>query len=223
MIQMDNVNVESIGSWNVIEVTFKHKRKWRNEGFQYYISSKFYSMFARYLEKIFQDTVAAGNLQFLKEWNKIGKRRVKNTSKINVNIFLFAVCNILNKKRMDTPVIAGGVLQQQALLTQEVSIINLKQNGQWVSDRMVEGSITNSLPIRLDSLNYLLPMEETEEVGQVNSKNNNQAIERFDLYVDVSNNSNISVAPLADNRELTLYGFSQFNVLDMWNWKYGRD
>ena len=58
-------------------------------------------------------------------------------------------------------------------------------------------------------------MEETEKVEQVNSKNDNQAIKRFDLYADLSNDSNLSVAPLADNEELTLCGFSQFDVLDM--------
>ena len=60
---------------------FKYEHKQRNEGFQYYIPSKFFPMFARYLEEICQDTVAVENLQFLKNWNKIGKRRVQNTSK----------------------------------------------------------------------------------------------------------------------------------------------
>ena len=58
-------------------------------------------------------------------------------------------------------------------------------------------------------------MEEKEEVGQVNSKNNNQAIERFDLYVDLSNNSNLPIALPAENGELTFYGLSQFNVPDL--------
>ena len=54
-----------------------------------------------------------------------------------------------------------------------------------------------------------------EEIGQVNSENNNQAIARFELFVDLSNDSNSPVAPLADNGELTLNGFSQFNVPGM--------
>ena len=46
--------------------------------------------------------------------------------------------------------------------------------------------------------------------------NNMQAIERFDFYVDLSNNnSNLPTAPLAENMEVTLYGFSQFDILDM--------
>ena len=47
-------------------------------------------MFARYSEEICQDTVAAGNLQFLKNWNKIGKRRVQNTSKNTANMLHIA-------------------------------------------------------------------------------------------------------------------------------------
>ena len=60
----------------------------------------------------------------------------------------------------------------------------MKQYRQWVSNRVVEGYIANSLPLYKEHLNCLLPAEEKEEVGQVNSENNNQEIERFDLYVD---------------------------------------
>ena len=77
MIQMDDVKVEDLGSEKVIEVTFKHERKQRNEGFQYYIPSKCFRMFARYFEEICQDTVAALNLQFL----KIGTRLEEGGSK----------------------------------------------------------------------------------------------------------------------------------------------
>ena len=87
-----------------------------------------------------------------------------------------------------------------------VFLINLKQHRQWAF--LVEGYMANSLPLFQERLNCLLPAEENEQVGQVNSKNNNQAIERFDLYVDLSSDSNLPVAPLAENWELTLYGFS---------------
>ena len=99
MIQMDDVKVENIGSKKVIEVTFKHERKQGNEGFQYYIPSKFFPMFARYLEEFCKDTVAAGNLQFMKNWNKIGRRRVLNTGKNNVNMLHFAACKILKRNK----------------------------------------------------------------------------------------------------------------------------
>ena len=64
MIQIDDVKAEDIGSQKVIEVMFKHEHKQRNKGFQYYFPSKFFPMFGRYLEEIYKDTVAAGDLQF---------------------------------------------------------------------------------------------------------------------------------------------------------------
>ena len=79
MIQMDDVKVENIGSQNVIELTFKHKHTQRNKGFQYYIPSKLFPMFARYLEEIYNNTVTAGNLEFLKNWNKIEKKEGSKT------------------------------------------------------------------------------------------------------------------------------------------------
>ena len=118
IIQMEYVQVENISSQRIIEVMFKHEHKLRNEGFQYYIPSKFYPMFARYLEGICQDIVAAGNLQFLKNWNKVGKRRVQNTSKKNVNIVHVVICKISKKVKTDTPAIAGGIPRQQTLQTQ---------------------------------------------------------------------------------------------------------
>ena len=97
-----------------------------------------------------------------------------------------------------------------------VSLINLKRHGQLISDRVVEGYTANSLPLRQERLNCLLPAEEKEEVGLVNSENSIQIIKRFDLYVDLSKNSNLPIAPPAEYVELTLYGFSQFNVPDLW-------
>ena len=61
----------------------------------------------------------------------------------------------------------------------------------------------------------MLSAEEKEEVGQVNNKNDNQAIKSFDSYLDLSNNSNLPIAPPAENGELTLYGFSQFHAPDL--------
>ena len=215
MIQIDDVKVEDLGSEKVIEVMFKHEHKWRNEGFQYYIPSKFFLMFARCLEEICQDTVAAGNLQFLKNDNKVWRKRVQNTGKNNVNMLHVAACKILQRNRKGYSSHCWRRSAATNLADAGVSLINLKRHGQWVSDRVVEGYIANSLPLRKERLNCLLPAEEKEEVGQVNSKNNNQAIKRFDLYVDLSNDSNLPVAPLAENGELTLYGFSQFDIPDL--------
>ena len=212
MVQMDDVKVKDLGSEKIIEVIFKHERKQRNEGFQYYIPRRFFPIFARYLKEIWQDTVAAGNLQVLKNLNKIGRRRVQNTGKNNVNRLHVAGLNRTTKGY------SSYCWRRPAttnLTDAGVSLINLKRHRQWVSNKVVEGYIANSLPLREERLNCLLPAEEKEEVGQVNSAKNNQAIERFDSYVDLSNDSNLPVAPFAENGELTLYGFSQFDIPDL--------
>ena len=51
-----------------------------------------------------------------------------------------------------------------------VSLLHLKRHGQWDSGRKVEGYMANSLPLRQELLNCLLPVEERNVVGQENSK-----------------------------------------------------
>ena len=212
---MDNVKVENISSQKVIEVTFKHEHKQKNEGFLYYIPSKIFTIFARYLEEICKDTVATGNLQFLKNWNKIGKRRVQNTRKNNVNMLHFAAWKILKKRKNGYSSHCWRSYAATNLADAGVSLMNLKWHGQWVSDGVVEGYITNSLPLRQECLNRLLPAEGKEEVGQVNSDDNNLAIKRFDLYIDLSNNANLPVTPPVENGELILYVLNQFDIPDL--------
>ena len=80
---------------------------------------------------------------------------------------------------------------------------------------MVEGYIANSLPLHQDHLNCLLPAEESEQVGQVNSEQDTQAIETYESYLDLSNNNSNSPIAQPENGELTLYGFSQFDNPEM--------
>ena len=115
-----------------------------------------------------------------------------------------AACKILKKKGYLNLADAGNFPHQP----EATQTMGLQQ-------RVVEGYIANSLPLCQEHLNCLLPAEEKEKVGQVSSKNNNQVINRYDLYVDLSNNSNLSVAPPAENGDLILYGFSQFDVPDL--------
>ena len=53
----------------------------------------------------------------------------------------------------------------------------------------------------------------SEQVGQVNSENSTQATERFDSYLDLSNNNiNLPIATLVENGELTLNGFNHVDI-----------
>ena len=56
-------------------------------------------MFAVYLEEISKDAISAGNLQFLKNYNKIGRRRVQNTGKNNINMLHVDACKILRRTK----------------------------------------------------------------------------------------------------------------------------
>ena len=94
-VEMEDVKVETTGIRKFTIDTFKHEQ--RNEGFVYYVPTKFFHIFSRYMDEICQDTVVAGNVQFLKNWNKICKRRVKNTGKNNVNVLHQVACKILKK------------------------------------------------------------------------------------------------------------------------------
>ena len=78
MVEMEDVKVKTTGVSKIIEIMFKLKCKQRNEGFVYYVPTKFFPIFSRYMSGICQDIVAAGNVQFLKNWDKIGKRWVQN-------------------------------------------------------------------------------------------------------------------------------------------------
>ena len=129
-----------------------------------------FPIFSRYMEEICQDTVAAGNVQFLKNWNKIGKRWVQNTFKNMVNILQVAACRILVKSNKGYSSHCWRRSAPTNLTDAGVSFINLKRHEQWASNRVVEGFIANSLSLRLERHNCLLPAEESEQVRLVNSK-----------------------------------------------------
>ena len=129
-IEVDDVKVEKRGLHNIIEVTFKHEQKRKNEGFTYYVPSKFAPMFSRYIGELCQDIVAKGNVQFLKNWNKIGKRRVQNTGKNNVNIMHHAGCKILEKTHKGYSSHCWRRSAATNLANAGVLLINLKQHGQ---------------------------------------------------------------------------------------------
>ena len=170
MIQMDDVKVEDIGFPKVNEFTFKHECKQINEGFQHYIPSKFFPMFARYFEEICKETVAAGNLQFLNKWNKIGRRRVQNTGKNNVNILHVAACKILKRNKKGYSSHCWRRSAATNLADAGVSLINLKLHGQWVSSRVVKDYIANSLPLSKEYLNCCHLRRKRKKLGRSTAK-----------------------------------------------------
>ena len=96
------------------------------------------------MNEICQNTVAAGNVQFLKNWKKIGKRRVKNTGKNNVNIVHLAACKILNSNSKGYSNHCWRRSMATNLANAGVSLSNLKRYGQWPPDRVVEDFIATT-------------------------------------------------------------------------------
>ena len=80
MVKMEDIKVETTGVQKIIELTFKHQRIQRNKGLIYYVPSKCFLMFSRYVNEICQDIVAAGNVQFLKKWNNLDQMIARITS-----------------------------------------------------------------------------------------------------------------------------------------------
>ena len=160
MIIVEDVSISIIGSQNQIEITFLHNRKWSNNRFQFFIPSKFYPMFSRYVGEICQDWVAIGNLQFLKKWNKFAKKRTQNTSKNNINSLHVVACKILKSSKNGYSSHFWRRNAATNFANAGLLLINLKPHGQWASDRVVEGKIVNSLPLYQQRLNCLSPAKE---------------------------------------------------------------
>ena len=61
MITVKDVSITTVGSQHHIQVMFLHNGKRRNEGFQFFIPSKFYPLVSRYVGEICQNWVAIGH------------------------------------------------------------------------------------------------------------------------------------------------------------------
>ena len=157
------------------------------------------------------NSVRSGKVQFLKNWNNKGKRCIQNTGKHTVNKLHKVTYEIL--KRCDTGYTSHTWHRSAAtnLADTGVSFINLKRQGQWISDSVVESYIANSRPLRKKRLLCLMPRGASKEmVGHhkdlICTKN-----QRVDLEetVDLSKpNPPEENVDLKDGA-LTLLGFSQ--------------
>ena len=191
-----------------VEVAFAHDRKKRNNGFKFYVAGLYLPIFERYLKELCQKTVKAGKVQFLKNWNKKGNRRIQNTGKSIVNDLHVVACGILNKNPDPYTTHTWRRSAATNLADAGVSFINLKRHGQWLSDAVVEGYIANSKPLRDERLHCLMPAPEKKKEKVVKEKENkiddNQIVE-IDEEGKVSNDS-----PKIESTDLTLIGLSQY-------------
>ena len=124
-------------------------------------------------------------------------------------------CNILKKSSANYTSHTWRRSAATNLADANVSLINLKRHGQWVSDSVVEGYIANSRPLREERLRCLLPEVEREKLKQ-EKEVGQQLIDVMEKKSFVENNeaSMVELSNLPEKNgtqtDLTLYGFSQF-------------
>ena len=77
----------------------------------FYVLNQYYPVYDCYMKELCTMIVKAGKVQFLKNWNEKGKRRVQNTGKGVVNKLHNIAFKILKKIRIITQATPGVGLQ----------------------------------------------------------------------------------------------------------------
>ena len=138
-----------------IEVTFNHPRKRRNEGFKYWIPSVYENLYQRYISELKEDVDRSS--RFLKNFNVKSGRRFQNTGKNSIKNTVKLCCEILDVSMEGYTSHAFRRSAATNLADAGVGLTNLKRHGQWKSPAAAEGYISNSLPLRREREQMLLP------------------------------------------------------------------
>ena len=160
------------------------------------------------------NSVSSGKVQFLKNWNNKGKRRIQNTGKHTVNKLHKVACEILKRPDIGYTSHTWRWFAATNLADAGVSFINLKRHGQCISDSVVEYYIVNTRPLRNKHLHCNMPKGgSTQMVGQHQDIshqfcNENQHVELEDMVHLMNPNPPQENVNLEDGG-LTVLGFSQ--------------
>lgn len=117
----------------------------------------YFDLYKRYIGELCPKTIAQGKEQFLKNWSTNGKRRIQNTGKGQINDLHKEACRLLGVNPSSYSTHTWRRTAATVLADAGVSKTNLKRIGQWKSDAVVEGYIANSVPLRRERVNGLLP------------------------------------------------------------------
>ena len=140
-----------------VEVSFKHARKRRNEGFTFYVPKIYSKLFIRYFKEL-RRSGAPKNDRFLKNYNTKAQTRTVYTGRNMVGSFVKAmcvICGIPNSEGYTTHALRRSAATN--LADAGVSLVNLKRHGQWKSDSVAESYIANSEPLRKEREQMLMP------------------------------------------------------------------
>ena len=124
----------------------------------YNTPSTFFSMLKRYMGQNCMNSVSSGKVQFLKNWNNKGKRHIQNTGKHTVNKLHKVACEIL--KHPDT-----GYTSHTWRWFATTNLAKAGENGQCISDSVVEGYIVNTRPLRNKCLHCLMTKGASKEMA----------------------------------------------------------
>ena len=214
-IRVKDVKLSERNGKKEILINFPYARKRMNAGMEYNIPSIYFDLYKRYIGELCPKTIAQGKEQFLKNWSTNGKRRIQNTGKGQINLLHKEACRLLGINPSSYSTHTWRRTAATVLADAGVSKTNLKRIGQWKSDTVVEGYIANSVPLRQERLNGLLPPSKREKTNYVRQQNlsekEDQLVELEDDFVDLNVPGKVTQSK---STELTLYGFSQFDDPD---------
>ena len=164
MIDVLNVTIDDVKvvRGERVNVNFEHERKRKNPGFAFYIPLIYSPMFERYKSQL--NPYAKKSSRFLKNYNERTKIRNQNAGRNAVTRWITRICQILGVPKEGYTTHAFRRSAATNLADSGVSFVNLKRHGQWASDSVVEGYIANSVPLRLEREEKLLPEEVYNEV-----------------------------------------------------------
>ena len=142
-LELDDVTIEESGR---IVINFEHARKRVNHGFKFYVPAQYEALFKKYLSQLKKE--GNGKTRFLKKWNIKSQTCVQNTGRDKVGKVINEFCKLLGIS--DDGYTSHGFRRSAAtnLADAGVTLVNLKQHGQWSAESSAEPYIENSKPIR---------------------------------------------------------------------------
>ena len=153
-----NVKVQDVSlNQEKIEVKFNHSRKRINYGFTFWIPMLYAPPYRKYLSELDRSN-AIRNSRFLKNYNSRAHTRTRDTGKNMITKSIHMMCEVLgisNSTGYTTHCFRRSAATN--LADAGVSLVNLKRHGQWKSDSTAERYIANSVPIRRERVEKLLP------------------------------------------------------------------
>ena len=162
-IQIQDVSVGKMATPTV--VNFDHGRKRRNEGYKFHVPFIYNDIFLKYDQEL--NVKSKANSRYLKNWVEKNHSRSQNAGKNTVTRFISRMCEILGVPYDGYTTHCFRRSAATNLADAGVSFINLKRHGQWLSDTVVEGYIANSVPIRKEREEFLLPEEMQKALAEL--------------------------------------------------------